>query len=345
MQRMSKSVMLVWLVVFCLIVLAACGQPSAPESTEETNSEQGTEDPQADAEKGENVTQSPDAVESADGPVLQSVNIYHLGIQTPLSPEDETATRFAETVEELCQQAKTQENAVTGMRVTAEHALQAGIALEIVYLQPDGTEDWMLFVPMFDDGNNVWENVVYAGNPTDADDDGGLKEMLPLNVVEDGADFSEELSAYALDNLEQALFEGDTVDVCGMTAPYDAEASAEIADPLRSQLLYRAFAFYQNTCNQNFLAMHAFTAGELYETLHASAMFSQFDEDGIFAFPGLEEIADRLRGETLRKVTINKTDSGYCVRLDVEIGDVLTIDFVLEESGLPLVEMFDFSMV
>lgn len=79
MQRMSKSVMLVWLVVFCLIVLAACGQPSEPESTEETNSEQGTEDPQADAEKGENVTQSPDAVESADGPVLQTVNIYHWG--------------------------------------------------------------------------------------------------------------------------------------------------------------------------------------------------------------------------------------------------------------------------
>lgn len=336
-----NMLLLLLLAVACLFAFAACGQPDAepnqPDASEPQQPEQ-TQQPDApEQEPGENGA-LPESAET----VLREVNIYHFGVKTPLSPDDKTAARFAETVSDLRMQTILKSTLDTAeMRVTAEHAMQAAVAIEVIY-DTDGATTWDMFVPLFDDGNRVWENVIYCGGILEGDD-GSSRDNLPANSVA-GEDFAQELNAYVLDNLEQAMFEGDMVDIAGVTAAYSAD-STEIAEPLRSRLLYRALAFYQDVLNQNFLAMHSFTAGDLYETFHAAAMFSQFDEGGTMSMPGLEDIADQLSGKSLRSVTVSGSDGAYSVRLDIEVSDVLTIDFVLDEGGLPLVESFDFSLV
>ena len=254
MMRNRFKVLLVLMLVLslCCLFVACSDNDNPPEPS--------------DTDQNTPVTPSIDAMINMDN--IKEVNIYLNGVKNTLSLDDNISTLLVEGLgDTLLAAIKDNGMIADNSGKSIDDLTKATTCLEIVYAAP-------VDLPFIQDNEHFTANkllyAIHAGQDAE--------NILAVNEAIFGAIADNNLAGmiedYVLNNLQTTQFNGDQVTVAGITTTYLKEQSDDIAEPLLSQLLYNALAFYQNCYNQDFESNKTICTEELNIALDSGSEVS-----------------------------------------------------------------------
>ena len=319
-MKKSLKLLLVVLLIFSISALfSACGDGEEA-ATEQEDTKQQEDDQSTEP--------------FAEGNLVE-INFYHNGIKTPLSATDNSAVLLVDAMKDEVAAIATVESLNSDSSGKSAQELMAGYScLELVYDQPvtlpltqadDAlTAKRILYSTHAGAGNS---NILYIGEE--------IYQGRALGTSQNSL-FAETINNYAENTVMQAVFANNQVTVAGITTEYLSAQSDDIAEPLRSWLLYNAVAFYQNSYNKNFEGNQFIITDDLDNALDMVALGAQTDnsygEQLIFY---MNNYFDYSSPSSLQ-VVYDGHFGDYIVYLAVDSYTMLEIIF-LELNGYPYV--------
>jgi hypothetical protein len=184
---------------------------------------------------------------------LTEINIYLYGLKTPVTVGSTMGVFLANALNETIEAVGDTSALLTdNSGISAEDLMNTYTCLELIY---DGPVD----LPLTQSGENCQAsrvlyaifagengaNILFTGRDSYYPSSmGAIADMSLANTLEQ----------YAKNDVQKAVFSDDVVTVAGITMDYLADQSADIEEPLLSQMLYNAVAFYENCYKKNFIA-------------------------------------------------------------------------------------------
>lgn len=215
--------------------------------------------------------QPPDEDETIEQPLdanLMEINIFHLGIRTPLETQDINAAALARQFAAMLENAAETdsmdappESALNPIQVMSGHT-----ALELIYKQE--TE-----LPLKIDGEPLLAHRLLFSIPLSSSEGGLLYigqeiyEETPQGLLFDQA-LQNAIFNNASDQVERVTFaaDGSEVLINGQTYPYDkGGVDTGLSGRLLDRILYRTIAFYLNAYTGNVNGLQAMSTATLYE--------------------------------------------------------------------------------
>ncbi|NLF80655.1 MAG: hypothetical protein GX572_05630, partial [Clostridia bacterium] len=289
-------------------------------------------------------SQAPDAVTPGDedeaslhSGSLAAINFYRAGRIATLELDGSMAAFFVNALDATLKAAPEAGQFVADdSGLSAKELMDAYTCLELVYVQP-------ITVPLrVDDAYPQAQRLLYAVN---AGADGASIVYLggadyaaaSLGAITDSS-IATLIGAYVQDELEKAEFSEDgEVQVAGVTMQYLAEQSADIDEPLLSQLLFTAVTFYDNCYHRNFDANQFLITEGLRAALDRAANNEQTDNShGEEILLQLDDYFDYAAPITAQ-VVYDGHYGDYIVYLTIDAVNTLEIVF-LDLDGYPYVE-------
>lgn len=322
-----KKLLVGVLTLLLMVCLAACAGKTV-EPGEITGEPPQTEEP--------GVTEEPTAE-----PQLLQVNIYHLGIQTPLDLSVQQTTDLAAQLTALLDTAAQTDSMDTApadspnpIQVTAGQT-----ALELVYNQA-------IELPLQSNGDapltaqRLLYSIPYVGS------DGGLLYMggdiyeeAPLGKLFDQS-LQDAIYYAAADQVERVSFSagGLQVMINGQEYAYSTgDDSVELSGLLLNRMLYRSIAFYLNAYTGNVNGLTALSTRELSEAVAAAKNGQSTDNElGEETIVKLNQyiLAEYFLPQTI--IAPVEREGGYSIFFHLNEFATIQMDFVVEED-VPLV--------
>jgi len=323
-----KKALISILVLLLMVSLSACApkQPVEPEQPTEPS-----------------VVEPPEEIEPATPlteATLLEINIYHLGILTPLEINEEHALALAQQLLTLLDNAAATDSMEAPPEATLnpEQVKKGHTALELIYAQnvelPLLLEDEPLTARRLLFSIPVSSNeggLLYTGHE--------LYEETPLGLFFDQS-LQNAIFNSASDQVERVTFaaDGQTVIISGEEYPYYSnDDSLELSGRLLNRMLYRAIAFYKNAYTGNVNGLQSMSTSTLYDAVLKA-------QTGIDTEYGLgEEIIANLNYYILSDFFLPQTiigpeQQGDDYQVSFRLNDLVTVkmDFAVEED-MPLV--------
>ncbi|MCL1976025.1 MAG: hypothetical protein FWG61_07705 [Firmicutes bacterium] len=326
-----KKLLVILIFLSIILCLFACiaQQP--------TENEPAKEIPFAD----EKPTDEPENAEPAYEATLAEINIYHLGIRTPLEINEENALVLARQFMLMLEKAVEMDSmeAPPPSALNPDQVKNGHTALELIYMQ-----DIDLPLSFNEEVLTVRRLLFYIPNSSS---EGGLlyfgQELYEENPL--GCLFEQSLqnSIYnnATDQIERVTFAADGNDVLinGQSYHYtNNEDESELSGRLLNRLLYRAIAFYLSVRTGTIDSLQAMSTGLLYEAVlkaHAG-LYSDYNHgEEIIAGFNQKILVDYFFPQTIYA----PVQQGEKYKITIQFNEEITIElyYVIEED-LPLLD-------
>lgn len=271
---------------------------------------------------------------------LKEINIFHLGIRTPLSIDEDHATALAQQLLELMENAAAMdsmeappESALNPMQVMGGHT-----ALELVYA---GNVE----LPLSIEGEPLTARRLLFSIPVSSNEGGllytgyELYRAAPICRLFDQT-LQNAIFNSASDQVERVTFaaDGNEVLINGQVYHYvSGDDAAELSGRLLNRILYRSIAFYLNAYTGNVNGLQSMSTGKLYDAVlkaHAGLNTEYGLGEGIIANFNSYILADFFLPQTI--VAPVQQDENYQVLFNLNEMVTVEMDFAVEED-MPLV--------
>jgi hypothetical protein len=315
-----KLLLVMVLTIAMLCLFAACDK--APDAEEPNDSDDDVTTEEASLETG----------------TLTAVNFYRYGKEATLELDGKMAGFFVQALDATIKAAPEAGQLVAdNSGLSAKQLTDAYTCLELVYAEP-------IAFPLLVDGSypeakrvlyaiNVGENgehIIYIGGDSyDASSLGALTETGVADLIE----------AYIEDEVQKAEFseDGSQVTVAGLTMQYLQEQSEAIEEPILSQMLFNAVAFYDNCYKKNFAGNQFLMTEAMSEAIDRVANNETTDnshgEEVILQLDNYFDYAEPLTAQAV----YDGHYGDYIVYLTIDAVNTLEIVF-LNLDGYPYVE-------
>lgn len=268
---------------------------------------------------------------SLNAGTLTAINFYRSGRVATLELDGSMAGFFVNALDATLKAAPEAGQFVAdNSGLSARELMDAYTCLELVYTQP-------IAVPLQVDGAYPQaQKLLYAINAADEGASivyiGGAEyEAASLGAITDSS-IAGLIGAYVQDELEKAEFSDDgEVTVAGVTMQYLAEQSADIDEPLLSQLLFTAVTFYDNCYHKNFAgnqfliteglraALDQAANNQPTDNSHGEELLLQLDNYFDYAVPITAQVVyDGHYGDYIVYLTIDAVNTLEIVFLDLD---------------------------
>ena len=322
--------------LICLIVMFFTFSLLACESKLAVEPEQPPQIPEEISETPEEIK----APEQTSEAFMTEINIYHLGIRTPLETNEEHALALARQFMTMLEKAAEMDSmeAPPESTLNSEQVRNGHTALELIYAQD-------IDLPLELDGEPITARRLLFYIPVSSSEGGllfvghDLYEEIPLGCL-----FEQSLqnSIYnnATDQVERITLAANANKVIINGQSYDyaiVEDTAELSGRLLNRILYRAMAFYLNAYTGNVNSLQAMSTGTLYEAvLKAQASFNTGNDRGeeIIANFNHYILADYFQPQLIFEPVRQGDNYQVVFQLSEQVS--LAFDFVVEED-MPLV--------
>ena len=330
-----KKILLCLLALLLIIALTACA-PKTPQELEPV-----TEPP---IQEQPDDTEPPEPISEAN---IVEINIYHLGIRTPLDTNEEQAIAMARQLLSLLANAADTD----GMEAPPESTMNpiqirnGYTALEIVYEKE-------VALPLLLGDEPLTARQLLFSIPISSSDGGllylghDIYEETPLGRLFDPA-LQNFIYNNAVDQVERVVFaaDGQTVIIAGDEFTYyDEEDSLELSGLLLNRMLYRAIAFYKNAYTGNVNGLQDMSTNTLYNAiLLANAGIETTNELGEEVIVNLNSyiMAEYFNQHGIQAPV--QQEAGYSVVFLITEGITLRINFAVEED-IPLVSSLNLNI-
>jgi hypothetical protein len=253
-----KKVLSCLFVLLLMLIISACSPKQVAEPEQQT--EPPTIEPQEEVEPAEPISEA----------VLTEINIFHLGILTPLEINEEHNIALAQQLLALLDTAADADNfkEPPESALNPEQVKKGYTALELVY-------DRNVELPFIIESEPLTAHRLLYSIPNNSDEGGLLYvghtiyEETPLGLFFD-QNLQNAIFNSASDQVEQVTFsaDGQTMILTGEEYPYNSgDNSLELTGRLLNRVLYRAVAFYKNAYTGNVNGLRSMSTDTLYEAV------------------------------------------------------------------------------
>jgi len=292
------------------------------------------------------VAEPPDVEEPAEpasAAVLLEINIFHLGIRTPLATDEEHALALARQLADLMENAAATDSieAPPESALNPEQVKKGQTALELIY-------DQDIELPLTVEGEPLTARRLLFSIPASSNEGGllyagyELYEEMPLGRLFDQA-LQNSIYDSATDQVERVTFAAAAaaVIIAGEEFAYyeneNEDGAPEISGRLLNRMLYRAIAFHKNAYTGNINGLQSMSTATLYEAVlkvsSGAATSNDLGEETIANF-NRYILADYFLPQAI--VAPAPKGDGYQVVFRLHERVTLEIDFAVEED-MPLV--------
>lgn len=271
---------------------------------------------------------------------LVELNIYYHGLKTSIPVDNSDAEQLVALLDAAI--AENEDSVAGDNNATASELLAQETCLELVYDQAiqlpfaSVAEDISLQRIMYAAIKGETDGLVYGGSYNYNE---SALAAMPDNGIAAG------LQEYIAKKIEKALFSDGNVMIDNMTIPYLDAYSDEFKEPLRSQLIYNALAFYQNCYYKNFAGNTHVATAELNTAVAYAAenavSSNSHGEDYILHLDNYFDIQVPLSLQVMNEA--NNAD--YIVILEVDAVTTLEIIFLADKDGYPLVNALRLTVI
>ena len=254
---MKKTLFCLFAFLFLLCVSACTPEQSSYPTQQEESSADTLEQPE-DTETTEPITEA----------TLMEINIYHLGIRTPLEANEEHALALAQQFIAMLENAAEMDSmeAPPEAALNPDRVMKGQTALEIIYAKK-------VMLPLIVDGETLTARRLLFSIPVSSSEGGllytghDIYEETPLGRLFDHS-LQNAIFNNASDQVERVTFaaDGNEVIINGQSYHYESGDDAEtLSGRLLNRILYRTIAFYLNANTGNVNGLQTMSTSTLYE--------------------------------------------------------------------------------